>query len=46
MDHGLASTTMLYSLARRDYEADLLARFAIQRAELPLLAEASDAAGR
>ncbi len=45
MDHGLASTTMLYSLARRDYEADLLARFAIQRAELPLLAEASCAAG-
>lgn len=45
MDHGLASTTMLYSLARRDYEADLLARFAIQRAELPLLAEASDSAG-
>jgi xylulokinase len=45
MDHGLASTTMLYSLARRDFEDDLLARFAIQRAELPLLAEASQPAG-
>lgn len=45
MDHGLASTTMLYSLLRRDYEADLLDLFAIQRAALPLLAEAGDAAG-
>src|SRR6266545_4800325 len=45
MDHGLASTTMLYGLARRDYEPDLLARFGVDRAELPLLAEAGEAAG-
>jgi len=45
MDHGLASTTMLYGLARRDYEPDLLDRFAIQRSDLPLLALASEPAG-
>jgi xylulokinase len=45
MDHGLASTTMLYGLERRDFEADLLALFAIDRAELPRLAEAGQPAG-
>jgi xylulokinase len=45
MDHGLASTTMLYDLGQRDYDPELLARFAIDRAELPSLAAASDLAG-
>jgi xylulokinase len=45
MDHGLASTTMLYHLTRRDYDAELLGCFGIDRAELPRLAAASDRAG-
>ncbi|HTE49601.1 MAG TPA: FGGY family carbohydrate kinase [Kofleriaceae bacterium] len=45
MDHGLASTTMLYGLAARDFDDELLACFGVERAALPLLGEASDAAG-
>jgi len=44
-DHGLASTTMLYALARRDFAPALLDAFGIDRAELPEIAEASDRAG-
>ncbi len=45
-DHGLASTTMLYSLRGRDYDDGLLARFEVDRAAVPEIAEASDCAGR
>ena len=44
-DHGLASTTMLYSLERRDFDPELLAAFGIAVDELPSIAEASDRAG-
>ena len=44
-DHGLASTTMLYSLERRDFDPELLAAFGIAADELPSIAEASDRAG-
>jgi xylulokinase len=44
-DRGLASTTMLYGLARRDYEAALLDAFGVTAAELPEIAEAGDLAG-
>ena len=46
MDHGLASTTMLYDLARRDYDEALLASFEIPRDRLPDVADASEVAGR
>ncbi len=46
MDHGLASTTMLYALEARDYAAELLERFEIERAALPAIAEAEAMAGR
>lgn len=46
MDHGLASTTMLYALAKRDYDPDLLDLFEISRDKLPRLADASTLAGR
>jgi xylulokinase len=45
-DHALASTTMLYSLAARDYAAALLDAFEIDREELPAIAAAADVAGR
>jgi len=45
LDHGLASTTMLYALDRRDFAPALLDAFGIDRAELPEIAEASDRAG-
>lgn len=45
-DHALASTTMLYGLARRDYDPDLLDRFEIDRAWLPAIADAAACAGR
>jgi len=45
LDHGLASTTMLYGLARRDYEADLLTCFAIDRSSLPDIDSAGARAG-
>lgn len=45
-DHGLASTTMLYSLATRDLDPELLALFEIDRASLPAIAGAAELAGR
>ena len=45
LDHGLASTTMLYGLASRGYEPDLLACFAIERASLPDIDAAGATAG-
>lgn len=45
MDHGHASTTMLYDLAARDYDDRWLAAFGIDRARLPRIAEATDVAG-
>ncbi len=45
MDHGLASTTMLYSLANRDFDPHLLDLFGIARAELPEIARAEARAG-
>ena len=44
-DHGLASTTMLYGLAARTFDPDLLAAFEIAADELPEIAEATEAAG-
>ena len=44
-DHGPASTTMLYSLERRDLDPELLAAFGIAADELPSIAGASDRAG-
>lgn len=46
LDHGQASTTMLYSLAARAFDPDLLDTFAILASELPAVAEADDLAGR
>ena len=45
MDHGLASTTMLYDLTRRVYDEALLASFEISGERLPEIAEASEVAG-
>jgi xylulokinase len=45
-DHGLASTTMLYSLETRDYVPELLAAFGIEETELPAIAEAHEPASR
>lgn len=45
LDHGLASTTMLYSLRARDYDQGLLEAFGIARGELPAIAEAESPAG-
>ena len=45
MDHGLASTTMLYALQRRQYDETLLTLFDISEDLLPRLAEASEVAG-
>ncbi len=44
-DHALASTTMLYALAERDYGDDLLALFDVDRAQLPEIADAAALAG-
>jgi xylulokinase len=44
-DHGLASTTMVYDLARRDFDRGLLELFELTADELPAIAEASDRAG-
>ena len=46
MDHGLASTTMLYSLPNRAYDPELLGLFGIDPGYLPDLAEAAEVAGR
>jgi xylulokinase len=45
IDHALASTSMLYDLEARDYDAALLSAFGVARAELPNLAESGDCAG-
>ncbi len=45
MDHGLASTSLVYDLAAADYADDLLATFGIARALLPALAPSESAAG-
>jgi len=45
-DHGLASTTMLYSLAARAFDSELLDAFEIKTGELPAIAEADEMAGR
>ncbi|MDO8358575.1 MAG: FGGY family carbohydrate kinase [Devosia sp.] len=45
MDHSLASTTMLYGLAARTWDASLLTAFGIDPATLPLLADAHSIAG-
>ncbi|MBN1837027.1 MAG: hypothetical protein JW820_14320 [Spirochaetales bacterium] len=45
MDHCLASTTMLYSLARRGYDHRLLAAFGLAASELPEIGEADSVAG-
>ncbi len=45
MDHGLASTTMLYSLAERRYDDRLLSLFHIDADWLPPLAPATAQAG-
>ncbi len=44
-DHGLASTTMVYDLAGRVFDAGLLELFELSADELPRIAEASDHAG-
>jgi xylulokinase len=44
-DHGLASTTMLYGLATRAYDNELLCAFGISRERLPRIARAEDTAG-
>jgi xylulokinase len=44
-DHGLASISMLYSLARRDYDPGFLEAFALSRGQLPRIAGAEQAAG-
>ena len=46
LDHGLASTTMLYALDTRAFDRDLLAAFEIEAGELPAIAEAADPAGK
>lgn len=45
-DHGMASSTMLYSLSSQGYDARLLESFNIRAEELPAIAEASARAGR
>ena len=45
IDHGLASTTMVYALADRAYDPLLLAQFGIDQALLPPVAEAEEVAG-
>lgn len=45
MDHGLASTTMLYSLLNRELDPWLLDQFAIERDSLPGIADAESCAG-
>jgi len=44
-DHGLASTTMLYALAARAFDAELLSAYEVEPAELPAVAAATDCAG-
>jgi len=46
IDHALASTSMLYGLESRAYEASLLTAFEVSLRELPPIAEAHERAGR
>jgi xylulokinase len=46
IDRALASTTMLYGLASRDWDAGLLGAFGVDPRSLPDLADGSDVAGR
>jgi len=45
MDYGLASTSMLFSLAEKKYDDDLLADFGIDVKKLPRVASGTDIAG-
>ena len=45
LDHSLASTTMLYSLARGTWDDELLAAFGVDRDKLPAIAPAGSVAG-
>jgi xylulokinase len=45
IDHALASTSMLYSLDRRRYDPELLARFGLSETQLPRIAAAESRAG-
>ncbi len=45
-DHGLASTTMLYSLCDGAYAPELLSAFEVEADELPRIRDAGDCAGR
>ncbi len=45
MDHGHASTTMLYSLADRAFDPVLLDKFGFMEHEIPAIAGAADVAG-
>ncbi len=45
-DHGLASTTMVYALAQRRFDPELLDLFELGADELPRIDEASAGAGR
>lgn len=45
MDHGLASTSMLYSLSSRRFDPWLMDIFDVDERELPGLADAADCAG-
>lgn len=45
LDHGLASTTMLYGLERRGYDPALMEAFAISADRLPDIAAAESVAG-
>jgi xylulokinase len=45
-DHGLASTTMLYGLAARAFDPELLDAFGVESNELPAISEAAALAGR
>ncbi len=46
MDHGLASTTLVYDLQAADFAEDLLAMFELERWLLPRLAPSEAVAGR
>jgi xylulokinase len=46
MDHALASTTMLYNLASREYDPVLLGAFDLDQRSLPEIASADSVAGR
>jgi xylulokinase len=45
MDHGLASTSLVYDIATGDYAGDLLDRFELRREQLPGLAPSESVAG-